>query len=333
MNQTTFQITSVTLIMLSNSFKLSRSASQLTSTRNVIAARKIVADGQTEDAFEAQDNRYCLEDVKESDRDMYLCILHSPKEHHKQLFAARAFGVELGRLMQNNTDTNIGTMKLQWWRSALNDMYSGSPPPHPMARGLARYMGSTGLGKKRFADMIEARQKMLRMKQPIDMTDLEDYVEDTVSSHIYVNLDILGVSKQKAVDHAASHIGKAIGLCNVIRTASFYASKRRIFFPAALMAQHNVSSEQVFRGETSPGLTDAVFEVASVAHSHLLHARELEKEVDKAAFPAFLPAVMAEVFLERLRLLHFDVFESRVSDHPNLAVQLKLLRNSWLGRY
>jgi hypothetical protein len=44
---------------------------------------------------------------------MYLCLLHTPAKTQPAMFAVRAFSVELGRIMQNVKDPQIGTMKLQ----------------------------------------------------------------------------------------------------------------------------------------------------------------------------------------------------------------------------
>ena len=55
--------------------------------------------------------------------------------------------------------------------------------------------------------------------------------------------------------------------------------------------QHDVSQEEVFRSGRVEGLADAIFEVATAAHDHLITARSFLPRVPKQAISALLPAV------------------------------------------
>lgn len=55
-----------------------------------------------------------------------------------------------------------------------------------------------------------------------------------------------GVTSKEA-DHAASHLGKAIGISLLLRGTPYHASKRRSYLPVELCVQHAVSQEDIYR--------------------------------------------------------------------------------------
>lgn len=57
---------------------------------------------------------------------------------------------------------------------------------------------------------------------------------------LYLQLAAVGVQNRDA-DHAASHLGKALGLTTLLRGTPFHASQRRSYLPIELCVQHNVS--------------------------------------------------------------------------------------------
>lgn len=70
------------------------------------------------------------------------------------------------------------------------------------------------------------------------------------------------------VDHACSHLGKAIGLANFIRSIPYNAQRRRVLFPQELLVKHNLSQENFIRFTKQEKIADAIFDIASQAHIH-----------------------------------------------------------------
>ena len=91
------------------------------------------------------------------------------------------------------------------------------------------------------------------------------------------------------------------------------------------------------RLDSCEGLRDAVFDMASVANAHLQKARKLAGSVPAEACPVLLPAVPAQVILDSLSKVQFDVFDPRLTQGvlgiPPLWYQLKLKWSSWRGKY
>lgn len=138
------------------------------------------------------------------------------------------------------------------------------------------------------------------------MAALESYAEGTLSTLNYLCLEAAGVRDQQA-DHAASHLGKAVGIVTVLRGTVHHARRRKSYLPVAHCAKHKVCPwlrgtrpeprpgcrsaaldpkekvaardrcgapapqvvyEQLFKGERQEAVKDVVLEVASVAKVH-----------------------------------------------------------------
>jgi NADH dehydrogenase [ubiquinone] 1 alpha subcomplex assembly factor 6 len=134
-------------------------------------------------------------------------------------------------------------------------------------------------------------------------------------------------------DHAASHLGKAIGVALLLRGTPYQASKRRSYLPLELCSQHKVSQEDIYRGEVSEGLCDVVFEVAAAANGHLQEARKLLTKLPPAAAQVMQQGTLTGLYLQALEKAGFNVFDQNLTEGGvsplRRVIALKL--NMWRG--
>lgn len=71
------------------------------------------------------------------------------------------------------------------------------------------------------------------------MQELEIYAENTRSLMLYMNLHLLGVNDQRA-NLIASHLGRALGICDILKKAPYYIAVNRGYLPVDVMMKHNV---------------------------------------------------------------------------------------------
>ncbi|XP_049774727.1 NADH dehydrogenase (ubiquinone) complex I, assembly factor 6 isoform X2 [Schistocerca cancellata] len=120
-------------------------------------------------------------------------------------------------------------------------------------------------------------------------------------------------------DHAASHLGKAQGLTNMVRSVPHCAERRLAPpLPQDVMMEKGVSQEEIIRGSRSDNTRDVIFTVAARASQHLEKARSIKTNLPEPAFRIFLPGVPVGQYLEKLRLLHFDVFDAKLQRRNSL---------------
>lgn len=288
---------------------------------------------------------YCVQQVRSYDYHHYLCLLELPPHMRKPAFALRAFNVETARAMDVASDPRIGLMRLVWWQEAIDKMYAKKLIEHPTAQALSSVIFENKISKGWLKRSVEARINDARREDtdiPETIEELEKYAEDTVSTILYMTLQAGGI-RSTVADHAASHIGKASGLLLLLKSLPYHASRNHHFsyIPAKVAANHGLLVKEGGRSEirldSRERLCDAVFEIASVANIHLQKAREMAGTVPAEARPVLLQAFPAQVLLDSLSRVQFDVFDPRLSRGllgiPPLWYQLKLKWYSWRGKY
>lgn len=264
---------------------------------------------------------YCVQQVRSYDYHHYLCLLHLPHDMRKAAFSLRAFNVETARAMDVASDPRIGLMRLLWWQEAIDKIYARKTIEHPIAQALSSVIFDHKISKSWLKRSVDARINDARREDdsiPEKTEELERYAEDTVSTILYTTLQAGGI-RSTAADHAASHIGKASGLLLLLRSLPYHASRNQMisYIPAEVATNHGLLVEEggrkYLRTDSREGLREAVFEMASVANVHLQKARELAQTVPVEAVPVLLPAVPAQVLLDSLRKVEFDVFDPRLA--------------------
>ncbi|MEW5309667.1 MAG: hypothetical protein WDW38_001537 [Sanguina aurantia] len=255
---------------------------------------------------------YCVSQVRRYDQDNYVWMTQMPKHLRPGLFVVRAFNCETALVSDQvkSKEPALMQMRYQWWREAIGSTFKGSPPTHPLTLALAEVLkSSTHLKKYNFTRLIDAREAdVLDTQPPLDVKALEVYAESTASQLLYMQLAAAGVVSREA-DHAASHIGKAVGLATLLRGTAHHAAARRSYMPLDLCVQYGVSQEDIYSGNASDGLRDVALKVASIAKEHLEEGRSMGSKLPRLAKQVLLPAVAAHHYLTALEKANFNLFE------------------------
>ncbi|XP_056142277.1 NADH dehydrogenase (ubiquinone) complex I, assembly factor 6 isoform X2 [Lampris incognitus] len=272
-----------------------------------------------------------MEIVRSRDYDGFVCSLLLPEEARRSSLALRALNVELAQVKDSVSQKTIGLMRMQFWKTAIGEIYRDEPPMQPVSTELWKAVREHYLTKRWLLRIIEEREKDLDDRAYRNLQELEAYSENTQSSLLYLLLECLGV-KDVHADHAASHIGKANGIVTCLRATPYHSSRRKVYLPMDICMLHGASQEDFIRGSREKNVRDVVYDIASQAHVHLQHARSFSKDVPVAATPAFLQTVVLEDYLQRVRKVDFDVFHPSLQNrNPLLPIQLYL--RSWKRSY
>ncbi|XP_028985087.1 NADH dehydrogenase (ubiquinone) complex I, assembly factor 6 isoform X1 [Betta splendens] len=297
---------------------------EATGTRSVRAASGASSGSR-------HNERFCLDLVRSRDYDGFVCSLLLPENARRSSLALRAFNVELAQVKDSVSQKTIGLMRMQFWKSAIEEIYRDEPPNQPVSAELWRAVRKHYLTKRWLLRIIAEREKDLEDRAFRNLQELEMYSENTQSSLIYLLLACLGIKNVHA-DHVASHIGKAQGIVTCLRATPYNSRRRKVYLPMDVCMLHGASQEDFIRGSREQNVRDVVYDIASQAHVHLQHARSFSKSVPAAAAPAFLQTVVLEDYLQRVRRVDFDVFhQSLQTRNPLLPIQLYL--RSWRKTY
>ena len=83
------------------------------------------------------ESAYCAELVRQQDSDRYLTALFAAAALRADLFALYAFNVEVARGREAVSEPMLGHIRLQWWRDAIAECFSGTPRHHQVVEPLA----------------------------------------------------------------------------------------------------------------------------------------------------------------------------------------------------
>ncbi|KAL1458744.1 hypothetical protein WDU94_008863 [Cyamophila willieti] len=261
------------------------------------------------------DIQYCIQLVKKFDYENFLCTLLLPKTYQNPSFVLRAFNIEVAKVQDNVSEVNIGNARLQFWENAVDKLYTDSVPAHPVVQALNKV---EKLSKRNLKRLVTARINLMKNKRFLNLEELETHSENVVSCLFYLQLQVAGISDLQA-DHTLSHIGKAQGITNILRSVPYIP--RTSPLPLDILATHKVSQEMLIRQDTSKATQDAVFQIASAAKIHLDKARSLKAKLPPPALPFLLPSIAVTSYLERLQRAEFNLF------HPHLKVRDLLWNN------
>ncbi len=281
---------------------------------------------------------YCAQQTRRHDPDRYYCGLFVPSERRDAYYAVTAFYQEIARIPEMISEPVLGEIRLQWWRDAVEGMFSGQPPAHEIMSGLEEAKGRFGLARASLEGLLEARIFDLASSPPKDSDALLDYADGTAGALNELLLSVLvgggdgsGGSGSAELAEAASHAARAIALAGLMRTLPFHASARRLYLPQELMARERLKAEDVFAMRPSPELCAVIRELCGLSGEYMEKARRRSRHVPREALPVFFPLAIAHKVLLRLRKCGFDPFHPRmILHHPG---RLIIPFNGLFGRY
>ncbi|XP_066159112.1 NADH dehydrogenase (ubiquinone) complex I, assembly factor 6 isoform X1 [Euwallacea fornicatus] len=257
---------------------------------------------------------YCLDLIRKYDYENFICTLLLKNTSRSVALAVRGFNVEVAKVPEQVSQSNIGLMRLKFWEEVIDKCYSKDlkqVPQHPVAIELFKAITKANLSKRYLKNLVSARQSIINTQSIKTLEDIEKYADQTVSSIYYLILEGCGIRNMDA-DHAASHLGKAQGIVQQLRSIPHSKELNFIPIPQDVLIKYQVSQEAVLRGHNSQNLSDCVFEIASRAHQHLQKTRSLGDKVPKDGKIAFLPAVPVSIYLSRLQQVDYNVLDSRL---------------------
>ncbi|CCM03530.1 uncharacterized protein FIBRA_05664 [Fibroporia radiculosa] len=281
-----------------------------------LEVRRCMSHNVHEDASLREPIAYCSDLIRKRDYEAFLTSPFWPRDLRAHFIALRAFYVELATVPEAVSNPTIGKMRMQFWRDAVKAIGDGRPPRHPVALALSDACWSGGLPAYHLKRIIDARDAELHTPTHLTLNSLTAHAESTSSTFLYLLLSLLSLTSSSTLSHAASHLGIAQGIATLLRALPYHASQGRMVIPAEITARHGVSQEEVFRrGGHAVGIEDAVFEFATIANDNLLTSKEmfnhagLDGKIPWRARPAFLSAVSARQYLNRLEAANFDAFD------------------------
>lgn len=289
-----------------------------------------------------ESQKYCLDLVKTNDYESYLIGLMFPREYRRMYYAIRSFNIEIAQIKdQCKGRASTGRLRYKWWAEFFDEVYSDRPLggfQQPVMVELINCIKQYNLQARWFQSAIEGRMKEFYVTQPATMSDLEDHVESTQSSLLYLCLEAMNI-RHEQTEFMASHVGVSYGIANLIRSSLRNASQNEVYFPvdSAMKVGFNATVLKKPLEEMNDAdvklLKEIVYDVASQAYGHLDKARGLQSHCDRNAIPVMLPSIITSRFLEDLRKVDFNILHPTIVHYQsNYSLLFNLLKSTFLTK-
>jgi phytoene synthase len=255
---------------------------------------------------------YCLAEVRQGDRDRYLALLFSPAEARSGLAAIAAFNLELARAATEVSESMLGSVRLQWWREAVEEIRVGSAARrHPVVEALSTATRERRLSTDRMLAMIAGKEEELESAEAPSQAAFDSRADATAGNLIRLSLEVVGLDPMETDLAAASaEVGRAYASVGCARSVLLDARRRKVRLPAERLAEAGVDIDDLFELRAQPALQTCLHAIAERAESELDAARR--RRIPRRARPLTLTAKLAALHLERLRRAAYDPFDARV---------------------
>jgi phytoene synthase len=190
-----------------------------------------------------------------------------------------------------------GEIRLQWWTDMLAGQGHGGIEGNPVAAELLRTVERGRLPVDRLTRLITEHQFDLYNDPMPTMPALEGYLNDTASALFSMAAMVVAMPSE-AIEHLARHAGLAQGMAQVMASLPFDASRRQLYVPLQVLADHGCGIEDVFAGRQTPKLRAALDQFLDVAGRHVKTAFALLATVPPPVRTVFLPLALVRRDLE-----------------------------------
>ncbi|MEM7650898.1 MAG: squalene/phytoene synthase family protein [Pseudomonadota bacterium] len=245
---------------------------------------------------------YCGQLVKQHDPDRFLLSMFAPSSVREDLWALFAFNYEIAKTREVVSETQLGLIRLQWWRERIAEIYEGkSVPENEVLKALAGAIERHGLSQEDLEMLLHAREFDLEDVLPGNVEGLLNYTDFTTTPLMKMAVEISGGPGSDPVQAVAVNSA----LAGILRSTVFFAKQRRCYLPEDLLKAHGQSVSQLYELKPAEGLPAVVREVAEQAVSGVKCDNRFLRATDK----------LAGTYLKQLKGVGYDVF------HPKLLLE------------
>lgn len=154
----------------------------------------------------------------------YVVGQNFPKSVQPYYYGIHALFLEALKSREISKERSICQTRLFWWEQSLLDIEKGHKAKEPITRVLEEAMKNTPINFNLLKRIVNYQLFDIERGDIQTMRELEIYAENTRSLLLYLNLHLLRIDNTDALT-AASHLGRSIGICDVIKKIPFYLAK------------------------------------------------------------------------------------------------------------
>lgn len=257
---------------------------------------------------------YIAQTLRQQDKDRFLLTLMSPAAHHEALWALFSFNTEIAKTREIVSETQIGLIRLQWWRDAVKEIYQGHDPrEHEVVKALAQAIKQYDLPQDLFDTLIYAREFDLEGVAPVDENGLLNYCDFTTTPLHQLILKALNEEEDSEI---TKKISLNYALIGIMRALPFLLSSRRVFIPSNIMSTHKMTETSLLDLNQRENLPAIIKELMTLTDFTVKPKSKFLKRAQK----------MTQLYASQIKRAHYDIFDPKMAIPPKfMALRLLFL--------
>ena len=272
-------------------------------------------------------HQYCQSKAAQSGSSFYYSFLFLPEDRRRAITALYAFCREVDDVVDETSDAGVARTKLLWWREEIGRVFHGQPQ-HPVALALKEVVGPYGLEEARLLEVIEGMAMDLEYNAYPDFESLKVYCHRVAGVVGTLSAKIFGYKDARTLEYAAD-LGLAFQLTNIIRDVGEDAQRNRIYLPLHELAEHGVTSEDIFQGRESEAFKKLMeFQIARARSCYDSAFSKLPQIDRKPQRPGLVMAAIYRTLLDEIRDDGIHVLTRRIALTP--VRKLWIAWKTWL---
>lgn len=280
-----------------------------------------------------------METARKNDPDRFLLSLFAPAKVRPDLWALYAFNHEIAKTREVVTETQLGLIRLQWWRNALAGIYERDEVlQHYVVGPLAAAIRRHNLPRELFDNLIYAREFDLEDRLPSNLEGMTKYAEFTSAPLVAISSAVISsassfVIPAKAGNHENTKVdprfhadgeraGTIYAMTGLLRAVPHHARQRRCYLPEDMLRVAGVEAEDIYEGkalEKLPPVVKIIVDKIKECHPERRGGSPLPDKIPRAARDdkfRKLHVKLADMYLKQIEKAGYDLFSPRLKTPP-----------------
>lgn len=272
--------------------------------------------------------QYCQQKTAKSGSSFYYSFMFLSKQKREAITALYAFCREVDDIADECTELHIAQVKLNWWRSEIENLYQNKPI-HPVSKALLIPIKTYHLDAEHFNEIIDGMEMDLNFNRYEDFKQLQLYCYRVASVVGLLSAQIFGFNNRKTLKFAHD-LGMAFQLTNIIRDVGEDARRNRIYLPLDELAKFNVTEDDILHSRESDAVKQLLEHQIERAESY--YDRALNELPDEDRKSQRVGLMMAAIYRTLLREIKADGAQKVLNSRTSLGAlrKISLAFNVWI---